>query len=561
MVSCEKKWYRFWSSTDTYDPDRLEYDKEMLRRYYISKGFPEFKINSTDVTKDKDENFVIKFNITEGVRYRFGESKVQITLPHVDIDALADQITTSKGSIYNANYIEESIQNISDEMGRDGYAFVEITPLFQKNDSNHTIDIVFDIKEGERIFVNEIDIMGNSRTLDKVIRRELRLNEADPFNTDKIRRSRQRIENLGYFDKVDIRTIPVVNALDKTDIAVDVSEKSTGAFNVGVGWSTYDGLLFEVGVQERNLLGTGKIVGVNASTSENETQVNLSYTDPYFLGLPMSAGFDIFHIKRDYSDDSSYEAKTVGGDLRLGWDYTERVRQTVKYTLQQDEVTNVDSTASRYIKEQEGKTNLSMIGQALSYDTRDNIFNPSEGFYSSLGFDFAGIGGDAKFVRGNLTVAKYYEMATHLVLSVSGSAGYIVGIDDDIRINHRYYLGGTTLRGFEAGGVGARDKGTGDALGGDWRVTGSTQLMFPLGLPAEFGMQGKIFVDAGVLGRPDGRYISGTIEYSNSPRVSVGTGVLWRSPMGPINIDFGFPIVKEDYDKKEVFRLSFGAGF
>lgn len=562
LVSKENRWYRFLSSTDTYDPDRLEYDSEMLRRFYQRKGYIDFEIQDVAVTQNDEKDYVITFKVNEGKRYQFGATEVQTMLPHVDVAVLTKEITFKEGQRYNADYVEETIQNMTDELGRMGYAFVEITPVFAKDEAAQRANIVFKINEGARVFVNRIDISGNSRTLDKVVRRELRLSEGDPFNTDKVRRSRQRIENLGYFDKVDVKTVPVANASDKTDIAVDVSEKSTGSFNVGIGWSTYDGLLFEVGVQERNLLGTGNIVGVTASTSDNEQQVDLSFTNPYFMDLPLSAGFDLYHVNRDWTDDSSYKSKTTGGALRSGWDYSERVRQTVKYTLQQDDVTDIESDASIYIKEQEGKTNMSMIGQVLSYDTRDNVFNPSTGFFSSIGTDVAGLGGDTKFGRVNLTAAQYFELTDRWILSVSGTAGYMAGWGgEDIRINHRYYLGGSTLRGFEPAGVGARDVASGDSLGGDWRVTASTQLMFPLGLPTEFGLQGKLFVDAGMLGKPDGSYDWSKVDYDNTPRVSIGTGLLWRSPMGPINIDFGFPIVKEDYDKKEVFRLNFGTGF
>lgn len=563
LMSKEKRWYRFLSSTDTYDPDRLNYDKELLRRFYLRKGYVDFDIKDMIVKKDDETgNFIITFDLNEGARYRFGSSSVKVTLPDVDAAKLQKQIAFKAGAFYNADLIEETIQNITDELGRLGYAFVEVLPEFEKDPKTHVVSIIFRVKEGARVFINRIDIKGNSRTLDKVVRREFRLNEGDPFNTDKIRRSRQRIENLGYFDKVDLKTVPVANAPDKTDIAVTVSEKSTGAFNVGVGWSTYDGLLFEVGVQERNFLGTGNIVGVVASTSGRETQVDLSYTDPYFMDMPLSAGVDIFHFTRDYTDDSSYKWKTTGASVRFGWDYTERFRQTVKYTLQSDDVTDIEADASIYVKEQEGKSSLSMISEVMSYDTRDSVYNPTEGFYTSLGFDFAGLGGDNKFVRVNWNATQYFELTEKWVLSVGGTAGYIVGIGgEDVRINNRYYLGGSTLRGFEIGGVGARDKASGDSLGGDWRLTASTQLMFPLGLPSEFGIRGKLFVDAGMIGKPDGTYDWNQVDYKNTPRVSIGTGLLWQSPMGPINIDLGFPVVKEKFDEKEVFRLNFGTGF
>ena len=563
MLSKEKRWYRFLTSTDTYDPDRLNYDKELLRRFYLSKGYVDFEIKDADVSQDKEKDtFSIHFTVSEGRRFKYGDITLSTTLPDVDKEKLIKSLTMKKGRYYNGNQIEDAIETLTDELGREGYAFVNITPQFEKNEENNTVNIRFKINEGERVFVNQINITGNTRTLDKVIRRELRLSETDPFNTEKVRRSRQRIENLGYFDKVDVKTHPIVNASDKTDIDIEVSEKSTGAFNIGIGWSTYDGMLFEVGVQERNLLGTGNILGVTASTSGRENQIDLSFTNPYFMDKPISAGIDIYHTKRDYTDDSSYEWATVGGAIRFGWDYTDYIGQSVKYTLQQDDVTDVESDASIYIKEQQGENILSMIGQVLSYDSRDNRFDTSEGLYTSLGLDFAGIGGDNKFVRINLNATQYISLTEKIVLSIGGTAGYVVGFGgDDVRINNRYFLGGSSLRGFEVGGVGARDKVSDDSLGGDWRLTASAQLMFPVGLPTEFGVKGKLFIDAGMIGKPSGSYDWNDIHYSNKPRVSIGTGILWRSPMGPINIDLGYPIVKEDYDKKEVFRLNFGTGF
>ncbi len=561
IVSKEHRWYRFLTSTDTYDPDRLNYDKEYLRRFYFQRGYIDFEVLDSSVEKDANEdNFNILIQVSEGKRYKIGKLDISTHLPDVDNERLNKQIMLKKGAYYQADLMEETIQNLTDELGREGYAFVDIVPDLKKNDDG-VVDIDFKIKEGARVFINRIDITGNSRTLDKVVRREFRLNEGDPFNTDKIRRSRQRIENLGYFDKVDLKTIPVANADDKTDLAVSVSEKSTGAFNIGVGWSTYDGIMFEIGVQERNFLGTGKIVGITASTSDTETQVDLSLTDPYFMDKPLMAGIDLYHVIYDYTDDSSYESQTTGGALRFGWDYTERLRQTAKYTLQQDNVKDVDDDASLYIQKQQGKELTSMVGTVLSYDVRDSSFMPSSGYLTSVGVDVAGLGGDARFVRLNLNATRYFEIIDKWVLSLNAGAGIIEGLGQDVRINNAYFLGGSNLRGFESSGVGARDKKTDDALGGDWRVVATAQLMFPLGLPEEFGVRGKIFVDAGMLGKPTGIDDWSEVWYSSKPRMSVGAGLLWRSPMGPINIDFGFPIMKEDYDKREVFRLNFGAGF
>ena len=221
----------------------------------------------------------------------------------------------------------------------------------------------------------------------------------------------------------------------------------------------------------------------------------------------------------------------------------------------------MDADASLYIKKQQGKRSTSMLGEVLSYDTRDSVINPTQGFVSSWGIDVAGLGGDTRFVRTNLSATKYFEIIDKWVLSLNASGGIIHGLNQDVRINNAYYLGGANLRGFESGGVGARDKQTDDSLGGNWRVTATAQLMFPLGLPEEFGLRGKIFADAGTLGKPDDIDNWDDVWYSSKIRASVGVGLLWRSPMGPINIDFGFPVMKEPYDKKEVFRLNFGSGF
>ncbi len=561
MMSKTKRWYRFFSSTDTFDPDRLNYDKELLRRYYFQKGYIDFAIDDTQVSQNAEGNFIVKMTLNEGRRYRLGKVDIKSSLAGLDKEKLLKQMNLKQGRFYQASQIESAVQKLTDELGKDGYAFVDVEPELTRNEKTGVVDISFKVREGSRVFINRINISGNSRTLDKVIRREFRVAEGDPFNTEKIKRSRQRIENLGYFDKVDLKTVPVPNAPDKTDLAVDVSEKSTGAFNIGIGWSTYDGIMFEVGIQERNFLGTGNIVGISASTSDSETQVDLSLTNPYFMDMPLLAGVDVYHIMHDYTDDSSYKSRTSGGALRFGWDYTERLSQTAKYTLQSDNVTQVDADASLYIKKQQGKRSTSMLGEVLSYDTRDSVINPTQGFVSSWGIDVAGLGGDTRFVRTNLSATKYFEIIDKWVLSLNASGGIIHGLNQDVRINNAYYLGGANLRGFESGGVGARDKQTDDSLGGNWRVTATAQLMFPLGLPEEFGLRGKIFADAGTLGKPDDIDNWDDVWYSSKIRASVGVGLLWRSPMGPINIDFGFPVMKEPYDKKEVFRLNFGSGF
>ena len=562
MMTKESAWYRFLSSTDTYDPDRLNYDQELLRRFYMQQGYVDFRVNEavSELMPDKS-GFVISIDVTEGNRYRFAEPSIAVLLPeYKDRDKLSDLIEFENGQYFDISVVDETVDALTQAIENQGYAFVEVTPDFQKNEADKTVAVVFRIAEGPKVYINQIQIKGNSRTLDKVIRREFRIKEGDAFNAAKLRRSKQRIEDLDYFGRVDLQTDPTRDP-SKVNAVLDVAEKSTGAFSIGVGWSSYDGMMFETGVQERNILGTGNIIGVNAMLSQKETQYTVGLTNPYFMDRNLTAGIDLFHTTRDNSDSSSYSYDSTGGTVRFGWDYTEHFRQSARYTLRQDDVNDIDSDASIYIKEQKGKNVVSLIGQELIYDRRDSRINPTTGYYTSLGTDLAGVGGDSKFVRVNVTGIQYFSVAEDVVLSVRGDAGRIWGIGGkDVRINDRYFLGDVSLRGFEYGGVGARDRATDDALGGLWYATATAELVFPIGLPKEMGIKGKVFSDAGWIGKPD-NYDSHTMVYSDKTRLAVGTGILWQSPMGMINLDFSYPIMKADYDKTRVFRLNFGKGF
>ncbi len=562
MISKEKAWYRFLSSTDTYDPDRLNYDQELLRRHYLKNGYVDFKVTGATAELTPDlSGFIITIDVDEGKRYRFGDVALSITLPEYEgKDKIEDFATFKAGDWFDADAVEDTVEKVTEAIENEGYAFVEVTPDFTKNDENQTVAITYRVSEGPKVFVDQIRVSGNSRTLDKVIRREFRLKEGDAFNAARLRRSKQRVEDLDYFSRVDLQTVPTDDP-NKVNVYMNVDEKSTGAFNIGVGWSSYDGLLFETGIQERNILGTGKILGINAMLSQKETQYSVSLTDPYFMDKNLLAGVDVFHTTRDNSDSSSYSYTTTGATVRFGWDYTERLRQSVRYTLRQDDVNDIDSDASIYIKEQKGKTVVSLVGQELIYDRRDSRINPTKGFYGSFGADVAGLGGDSKFFRLNMTGIQYFPVAEEVVFSLRGDAGQIWGIaGEDVRINDRYFLGDASLRGFEYGGIGARDKATDDALGGMWYATVSAEATFPIGLPKELGIKGKLFTDAGWIGKPE-NFDSATMAYSGKTRMAVGTGILWQSPMGMINLDFSYPILKADEDKTRVFRLNFGKGF
>ncbi|MBR1648052.1 MAG: outer membrane protein assembly factor BamA [Alphaproteobacteria bacterium] len=558
ILSKETRWWRIFSSSENYDPEKTNYDKELLRRFYTKHGYADFRVVSAVAELSPDnESFIITMVLDEGPRYKINKINITSSMADVDTDSLYGELEIDEGDWYNDDKIEKSVYAITEELGKKGFAFVEVEPVLNRHTADNTMDVTFRIREGARIFINQINITGNNRTYDEVIRREFRLNEGDAFNAAKIRASRRNIENLNYFSKVDIQTTPTGDP-NKADIDVDVEEKSTGYFNVGVGYSTVNGALIRTGVTENNFLGRGQQLGFDIGVSQREQDYNINFTEPYFLGLPMSAGIDLFRTETDYQDEASYDEVMTGGRLRWGWKYTDNLSQSLRYTLKQDEIKNVSKNSSIYIQREEGKYIDSAFGQTLAYDKRDSSIDPKEGYYLSFGNDVAGAGGDEKYLRFDAKSYFYYTFMEDFTLKTFLTGGIVTGYgDEDVRLSQRYFLGGSTMRGFDTAGIGARDKYTKDALGGNWMVYGGSELMFPIGLD-EVGIKGRTFVDVGALGKPDNVSYD-IVEYSSSPRVSVGFGFTWLSPMGKIDLDFGFPVVKEDYDETEVFRLNFGA--
>nr|WP_142847130.1 outer membrane protein assembly factor BamA [Telmatospirillum sp. J64-1] len=559
----ESRWYRFFSTDDTYDPDRLTFDRELLRRFYLRHGYVDFRVVSAvaELTPDR-EAFFITFTIEEGERYRVGDVQVDAQLRDLDSATLEPLVLTQTGDWYNADRVENTIQALTDAAASRGYAFAEVRPRLERQQDERVINLVYEILEGPRVYVDRIDIQGNVRTLDRVIRREMQLVEGDAFNAAKLRRSRQRIQDLGFFERVEVTETPSDTAPDRANVVIDVQERSTGELSFGVGWSTSAGPLAEVSVRERNLLGRGQDLRASFSVGERRNQLSLGFTEPYFMDMPVAAGFDLYHINRKLQRESSYDSRTTGGSLRLGYQLDEYLRQDWSYTLRQTTIENVDADASRYIQDQEGTSVLSSVGHSITYDRRDSRLDPTEGYMLRLSTEFAGLGGTETFLRNNLAAAHYWPLADQVVLQVGGTAGYIFGINGkDVRISERYFVGGDDVRGFESAGISPRDPATGDALGGVWSYTGTVQVDFPLGLPQELGFTGRVFTDFGAIGPTEKTSAGGSVEEASSVRLSIGTGVRWRSPMGPINVDFGFPLLKEDFDKTETFRLNFGTRF
>ena len=557
----QSRWWRFLSSDDTYDPDRLALDRELLRRFYLSEGYVDFRVQSAvaELTPNR-EQFFVTFTIEEGERYRVGTVAVTSKLPGIEEKSLMDAVTLREGQWYDANQVEKSIAKLGDEVGTQGYAFVDIRPRLERNREKKTIDIVFEVQEGPRVYVERIDITGNVRTRDEVIRREFRFVEGDAFDAAKLRRSRQRIQDLDFFEKVSVEQVPG-SAPDKAVVKVAVEEKSTGSLSIGAGFSTGSGFLGDISIRERNFLGRGQDLQASVLLGQQQQQVDLSFTEPYFLGKEIAAGGDLFFVQTDRQSESSFDTTTIGGDLRANYPLTEHLRQGWRYTLKQTDVNNVPNDASIFIKEAEGKETYSEVSHSLTYDRRDSRISPTEGYYAKHTVDIAGLGGTAKYIRNRVDAGYYYPVADKWVLSLSGSGGYVHGLGEDVKLLDRFYIGGNEVRGFKTDGIGPRDKDTDDALGGEIFYASSLQLSFPLGLPQELDIRGRVFTDVGSSWQMAEQGMGDLVDDSSAPRLSVGTGLTWVSPFGPLGIDLGFALLKESFDKTEILRLNFGTRF
>jgi outer membrane protein insertion porin family len=577
----ESRWYRFLSTDDTYDPDRLTYDRELLRKFYLTEGYADFRVVSAvaELTPDRD-GFVVTFTIEEGERYRFGKVDVDIKLKDLPPDAVLPLLTVHSGDWYNADAVEKSISILTEALGNRGYAFVEIKPSITRNREDHTVDITFVVQEGPQVYVERIDIVGNVRTLDKVVRREFQLVEGDAFNTTKMQRSQTRIKNLGFFKKVEV-TNAQGSAPDKTVVTAEVEEQSTGELSLGLGFSTTDGPLADVNIRERNFLGRGQDLRIGAVVSLRSQQVDLSFTEPYFLDKNIAAGIDIFEVKTSPTANffsgvtPPYQQFSYGGALRAGYQITDNLRQTFKYTARSDDIINLQNNTSLFIVLESGQHLTSEVGQVLLYDHRDDRLDPTGGYYASIGNDFAGVGFGVDYVRNKANFGYYYSVAPEWVLSLTGEVGDILGWNgQQVLLQDRFFVGGDNLRGFQSAGIGPRDSISGDALGGQKYYLGSVTLGVPLGLPKELGLSGRVFTDFGTLYQIEPTNIVLTpaqlaqtggvqpqVEQSPAVRLSAGVGVSWKSPVGPIRLDLAYPIRKESFDKSQIFRVSFGTKF
>lgn len=559
VMTEETAWYKFLSSSDTYDQDRLQYDQELLRRFYLKQGYADFKIKSAvaELNPAKD-SFFITFTIEEGEQYNIGNVMVVSKIADIDSSTLSSKLTVHDGEVYNASEVENTVDAIVNELGDKGFAFVNVTPDLDRDAANRTIDVAFNIAEGPKVYVERIDIKGNARTLDEVVRREFRLAEGDPYSTTKLQRTEQRLKNLGFFGNVALSNKPG-SAPDRTVIDVDVEEKSTGQVSLGGGFSSVDGPLIDFGISEANLLGRGQNLKLRAMLSGLRQQYDIGFTEPYFLGRDISAGVDLFNTALDYRQLSAFDRENSGGRLRLGYSINEKLRHSFNYTLQDVSISNVRPNASIYVRQQEGTYLTSSVGQTFTYDTRNSRFTPTDGTVVNFNQDFAGLGGDIQYLRHEVSAAHYESIAPKWTFLLGGMVGHAFGVGQNLRINDRFFIGQQEIRGFDIGGIGPRDVTTDDALGGNSYFATTAELQFPMGLPDDLGISGAAFVDAANLWGIDSTG-PGIVD-SNTIRASAGVGVAWASPFGPIRVDFAVPFLKQDEDITQNIRFSFGTTF
>jgi len=605
VVTEESHWYKFFSSNANYDPDRLEYDKEQLRKHYRNRGYYDFRVSSAVAELAPDKNgFVITYTIDEGPKYKFGKVSVQTELQKLDKNVLEALVPIKQGQIYQDEQIEQSTDALTFAAGAAGFAFVDVRPRYTPNRDKGTVDVTFDVKEGPRVYVDRIDIVGNTQTLDYVIRREMSVVEGDAYNRALVDRSKRQIRALGFFKDVDITEVPGSQP-DRTALQVKVEEQPTGELSFSAGYSSVDQLVLDLGITQRNFRGRGQDVRARVSVGSLRQQLDFSFTEPRFLGRDVSAGIDVYGYRYDLSDYSAYKTTTYGFTLRANFPLSIDSSGALRYTLRNDDI-QIDNllcdptqgaVLSTALCGQVGTRLTSLVGYGARLDRRNDYLNPTRGFFIDFNQDVAGIGGDVNYVRSDIEGGWFHGFTKDIILSLTGSAGYVTGwAGDTVRINDRYYKGGLDFRGFETAGMGPRDLSLGreDALGGKAYAIGTVELTVPTFLPDQYGIKAALFTDFGTLGlldKADKNYRPGDVDCNNptitsptdptqtipnpaipgtrntcikdnlSLRASAGLSIFWKSPMGPIRFDFSKVLAHEPYDRKETFRFSTSTRF
>ena len=603
-------WLSWLGNRDVYDPERVSADQELLRRFYLKNGYADFRILSATVDLDPgSKGFTVTFTLDEGEQYRFGTVDIISNLRDADPASMQRLLRAGSAKVYDAEAVEKSVEELTIELARRGYAFGQVRPRGDRDVQNRIINIAFVMEEGARVYVERINVVGNTRTRDWVIRREFDLLEGDPYNRVMIDRAERRLRNLGYFKNVKITNEPG-SAPDRVIVNVEVEEQLTGEFSVGGGYSTGDGFIAEVSIGEKNFLGRGHYVRLGGTFGQRSKGAEFSFTEPYFMGTRVAAGFDIFYKDMQRSTYNPVDTNTAGVTLRAGLPLREDLTLGLRYQIFQRELTatkgltdgcrrppfensmgvpftcgaagfypgttvgNDQQELSFAYQQQMGQTLTSQVGYSLIFNQLDDNKNPTRGPYARLNQDFAGLGGDVQLIRTTAEARHYYPITNDLTGMLKVSGGHVAswGSKDLFVLDH-FFQGPDLVRGFEPSGMGPRDLSSRnkDALGGTLYWGGTAELIFPFPFsPKDFGLKAALFADAGSLWGYKGATtfthpIVGpqtiTVADSGSIRASVGASVIWASPFGPLRFDFAYPILKEKYDKDQVFRFGAAGAF
>ncbi|MFN0218901.1 MAG: outer membrane protein assembly factor BamA [Hyphomicrobium sp.] len=585
ISTTQSGWFDFLKGTSIYDPDRMNLDRELVRQYYLKNGYADASVTAGQAELDPDGNgFLITFAIEEGEPYTFGQVVIESTLAEVQGERYSSEVLTVAGEVYNAALIDKTTEKLTLDIAEGGYAFARVRPRALPDPATRTIGITYVIDEGPRIYIERINVVGNERTKDYVIRREFRLAEGDAYNPLLVDRAKKRLTGLGLFKSAEVKRRPGSSA-DRVVLDVELVEQSTGELSFGAGYSTSEGVIGDISLTERNLLGNGQFVRLKLAGSLERQQIDLSFTEPRFLDRNLSAGFDLYHKELDFSDSSGFNQRKTGGQVRLGFPLAESLWMQTSYGLSRDEIFDVDNNASIAIKDACGATNFdpafspdcqdesyftSLVGTSITYDQRNHPKTPTRGYYLQGDADFAGLGGDVQFWRVGAEGRAYYPITEKITLIGRVIGGHIQGWGgEDVKILDSYFKGGETVRGFDRSGYGPRDLNTNDALGGTTFWAATAEIRFPIPfIPDDLGMSAAVFADAGSLFNVSGRAKDVFNDPANCPvapcfadessiRSSVGGSLLWNSPVGPLRMDFAKTITKEKFDEEQFFR--FGA--
>ncbi|MCG6115954.1 MAG: outer membrane protein assembly factor BamA [Mesorhizobium sp.] len=564
---------------DIYDEDRLRADEEALRTFYYNRGYADFQvISAVGELNEATNEYNINFTVSEGEQYSYGSIEIDSTIAGLDSQALLRLLDVREGRTYRAREVENSLVALTESLAGMGYAFAQVTPRGDRDFTNRTISIVFQIDQGPRAYVERIEIRGNERTRDYVIRREFDLVEGDAFNQVLVQRAARRLRDLDFFETVNVSTAPGSEP-DQVVLIVEVIEKATGEFSIGAGYTTgqstaQSGFSVEGSVAERNFLGRGQSIRVSAGGGQRSRDFGLSFTEPYFLGQRISAGFDIFRSTRQFD---KYSMESTGGTVRFGLPITEALSTSLAYNFVQDRyrfrgdcdpdptaaACNISPILSNAILTQSPWTRSS-VSAGLTYNTIDNMQDPRTGIFANFTTEVAGLGGDARFVKFTGR-GQYYHLLQEemdLVGVLTAGAGHVSGIGSGgLRVFDLYNSSERIIRGFDYNGIGPR-QGT-DHLGGTTYFHGSAELQFPIpAISRDFGLRGAVFADAATLyGTPFANATPAITGDAMAWRASVGVGLMWASPFGPLRLDYAFPVLKQDGDRVQNFSFGVSTRF